>query len=632
MRRTVLCLLFLWTAMTILADERIYLFDSRIQVMTDGNMKIRETIQVRAEGNRIRRGIFREFPTDYTDRFGNRFRVRFDVISVTRDGETIPWSVKREGNGWRIYMGSMSQTLSPGVYQYELTYITDRQIGFYEDHDELYWNVTGLDWAFPIERVTVTVELPQAARDRIGPLQFYTGVYGERGRDAVSSVSQSGIVSFATTRTLKPGEGLTIVVGWPKGVVTEPTREERTRMLLQDNRNLVYGGAGLLILLFYYMVAWVMVGRDPRPGPINPLYEPPDGLSPAGMRYIREMGFDRKAMTAAILNMAVNGAIRIEEADGDYTLIRKTDDPKQLQPEERVLFNKLLKGRSAIELDRANGKRIHRALTAFQESLKRQFGKRHFILNRGWFGVGILITIASVVLMLLHSAMLPQGAFMALWLSIWSLGVAALAASVFSKWKAVAVNGLIHMPGALFLTLFSLPFFAGEAFGIFMLGQAVSYTAVAILVALIMLNVVFFILLKAPTVFGRQLMDRIAGFRLFLSVSEKDFMDFKHPVDKTPETFERYLPHALALDVETRWAERFADVVGATPTGEESSYHPSWYSGAWHTGGLTGFTSSLSGSFSNAVSSSANPPGSSSGSGGGGFSGGGGGGGGGGGF
>ncbi len=632
MIRRIVCILLLLTALQGLADERIFLFDSRIQVMTDGNMKVRESIQVRAEGNRIRRGIFREFPTDYTDRFGNRFHVRFDVVSVTRDGEPIPWSVKREGNGWRVYMGAMNQTISPGVYQFELTYITDRQIGFYEDHDELYWNVTGLDWAFPIDQVTATVELPEAAREQIGPLQVYTGAHGERGRDAVSSVSHSGIVSFSTTRTLQPGEGLTIVVGWPKGVVKEPTREERARMLLQDNRNLIYGGVGLLVLLLYYMVAWAMVGKDPRPGPINPLYEPPDGLSPAGMRYIREMGFDRKAMTAAILNMAVKGAIRIEEADGDYTLVRKTDNPTGLQPEEQVLFNKLLKGRSAIELDRANGRRINRALTAFQGSLKRQFGKRHFLLNRGWFGIGILITIASVVLMLIHSGMVPQAAFMALWLSIWTLGVGALAAGVASKWKAVATGGVVHVPGALFLSFFALPFFAGEAFGIFMLGQAISYYAVAILVALVILNVIFFILLKAPTVFGRQVMDRIAGFRLFLSVSEKEFLDFKHPVEKTPETFERYLPHALALDVETRWAERFADVVGATDAGEDSGYRPGWYAGTWHAGGLTGFTSSLSGSFSNAVSSSANPPGSSSGSGGGGFSGGGGGGGGGGGF
>lgn len=630
--RQVVFILLLIVGMQAAADERIFLFDSRIQVLTDGSTKVRESIQVRAEGDRIRRGIFREFPTDYTDRFGNRFRVRFGVISVTRDGQTIPWSVKREGNGWRVYMGDMNQTIPPGVYQFELTYLTDRQIGFYDEHDELYWNVTGLDWAFPIERVTATVELPEAAREKIGPLQVFTGAKGERGRDAVSSVSHSGIVSFSATRTFNPGEGMTIVVGWPKGVVDEPSREERARMLLADNRNLIYGGGGLLILLLYYMVAWAMVGRDPRPGPINPLYAPPDGLSPAAMRYIREMGVDRKAMTAAILNMAVKGAIRIEEDDGNYTLVRNADNPGSLHPEERVLFNKLLKGRTAIELDRANGKRIHRALQGFQGSLKRQFGKRHFLLNRGWFGVGTLITIASVVLMLLHSPMLPQGAFMALWLSIWTLGVAALVSGVASRWKAVAVSGLIHLPGALFLTFFALPFLAGEAFGIYMLGQAVSYSAVAILVALMILNVVFFILLKAPTVFGRQVMDRIAGFRLFLSVSEKDFLDFRHPVEKTPEAFEQYLPHALALDVETRWAEKFAGVVGATPTGEESGYHPSWYAGTWHAGGLTGFTSSFSGSFSNAVSSSANPPGSSSGSGGGGFSGGGGGGGGGGGF
>ena len=129
---------------------------------------------------------------------------------------------------------------------------------------------------------------------------------------------------------------MTIVVLWPKGFVHEPTGSEKAKMLFSDNLNLVAGLLGLILLLIYYMFAWVKVGRDPAAGPIAPMYEPPDGLSPAAMRYIENMGFDKKAMSAAILNLAVKGRLRIEEDDDDYTLVKTDGRHKNLSPEECV--------------------------------------------------------------------------------------------------------------------------------------------------------------------------------------------------------------------------------------------------------------------------------------------------------
>jgi uncharacterized membrane protein len=127
-------------------------------------------------------------------------------------------------------------------------------------------------------------------------------------------------------------------------------------------------------------------------------------------------------------------------------------------------------------------------------------------------------------------------------------------------------------------------------------------------------------------------MDRIAGFKQYLSVAARDRMQVLNPPDRTPELFEKYLPFALALDVEHEWSENFAEVLAAAGT-EPGNYHPRWYAGSsWHRGGASGLASSLGGSFSGAISSSSTAPGSSSGGGGGGSSGGGGGGGGGGGW
>ena len=137
-------------------------------------------------------------------------------------------------------------------------------------------------------------------------------------------------------------------------------------------------------------------------------------------------------------------------------------------------------------------------------------------------------------------------------------------------------------------------------------------------------------LLKAPTLMGRKIMDYIEGFKMYLSVTEKDPLNIRHEPNITHEVFEKFLPFAIALGVENEWGSKFEKQL--TATGQEA-YAPAWYSG-YRSGHFypARFTSSLGNSFSSAISSSSTPPGSSSGSGGGGSSGGGGGGGGGGGW
>jgi hypothetical protein len=77
----------------------------------------------------------------------------------------------------------------------------------------------------------------------------------------------------------------------------------------------------------------------------------------------------------------------------------------------------------------------------------------------------------------------------------------------------------------------------------------------------ILTNGIFFHLLKARTLKGHQVMDQIEGFKLYLSVAEKERMKILHPSEKTPELFEKYLPYCLALDVENEWSEQFANVL-----------------------------------------------------------------------
>jgi len=613
------------------ARERILDYHSEITVEQDGSMLVAEHIRVRAEGKKIKRGIYRDFPTRYKDHLKNSYRVKFDLLGVKRDGVREPYHTEARGNGIRIYAGRKDLFLPRGEYSYTITYRTNRQLGFFKEFDELYWNVTGNGWDFPIDHASARVSLPPGIPPDSIRVEGYTGLQGSKNQDYTAQVEHDATATFATTRPLNRHHGLTIVTSWPKGHVTEPSDEQRLSWLVQDNRSTVVGAGGMLLLLLYYLAAWHKVGRDPEAGVIIPLYQPSTGYSPASMRFISRMGYDNKAFSAAIINMAVKGYLEISEGhDGEFTLRKSGNRDVKLAIGEGAIASSLFgDGDTSIVLKQKNHKKIAKALKVHKRSLKGDYEKNYFITNQLYLVPGILLSIAmmaGVIMLLPDAEQSGMAIFMSVWLSIWSIGVYALTMSMIASWRGN------NRGQAVFLTLFSIPFIAGEIGGIAALVTQVSIIYTITLAAALGINILFDQWLKAPTLAGRRLLDLIDGFRLYLSVAEQDELNFKHPPEKTPELFEQYLPYAIALDVEQQWAERFTLVLNRAMA-DNSNYHPAWYHGrSWDHNNLTGFTDSVGSAMSSAVSSSSSAPGSSSGSGGGGSSGGGGGGGGGGGW
>ena len=212
------------------ADERILDYHSDIQILPDTSIEVHETIRVRSEGRSIRHGIFRDFPTTYTDRVGNPYRVGFELVDVRRDGQPEPYTQDGLSNGVRIKIGSASTVLPPGEYIYEITYRAQRELGFFDGFDELYWNVTGIGWIFPIDKASATVTLPRpVAADQLR-LAGYTGYQASHDHNVTMTRLNDTQVSFATSVPLKSSQGLTIAIGLPKGVVNNPRQlsAERT--------------------------------------------------------------------------------------------------------------------------------------------------------------------------------------------------------------------------------------------------------------------------------------------------------------------------------------------------------------------------------------------------------------------
>jgi uncharacterized membrane protein YgcG len=557
-----LCLL---AASAVFADERILDDHTNISVNPDGRMLVTETIRVRAEGRDIQRGIYRDFPTSYKDRLGNRYRVGLDVQDVQRDGSPEPFHTQELSNGTRIYIGSRNRMLNHGVHEYRLRYYTNRQLGFFTGYDELYWNVTGNGWDFPIDHASVRIELPAAVYAEDLRHDFYTGVEGAKGKDVEFRVVNERSVQFNTTRGLGPREGLTVALGWPKGIVTEPGTGRKIAWFMRDNGAAIVLLLGILAQMAWYAWAWNRYGRDPEKGVIFPRFKPPEGLTPAACSYIMNMAFGKQSFSAAVVSLGVKGYLEIHEDGDEFELhLKNRAGNGRASKGELALLDALFKDGDRQKLEQENYKVFVNAKAGLRKALKSEHLGRLFNLNSRFVIPAILMGIVAAVI----ASQFPGGP------AVWA------------------------------------PF----------------------AVLMVLINGIFLLLLRAPTPAGRQIMDEIEGFRMYLDTAEQDRLELMKSPQLTPEVFESFLPYAFALGVENSWCERFTREF-PEELKQKDGYRPAWYSGRH--GGLATLShlgSSFNSSFSSAISSASSPPGSSSGSGGGGSSGGGGGGGGGGGW
>ena len=618
-------------ASPVLAEEKIVSFLSDVTVNTDASLNVRETITVNAENSEIRHGILRDFPTIYTDRHGQRVIVGFDVLEVKRDGNAEPFGIESISNGKRIRIGNKDVFLDDGQHAYEITYRTTRQLGFFPAFDELYWNVTGNGWTFPIESARTIIRLPAGAS--ISQHSEYTGRQGETGDDANVLNASSNRYEAETTRRLEPGEGFTVAVAWQKGLVTPPSDSQKWGWWISDNA----GNFALILSLLassgFFYFAWNKVGRDPARGTIIPLFSPPQGLGPADVRFIRKYGADNRTFAAALVGLAVKKRLKIADDDKVFS-ITKLGTPPNGQPamtkSEAILYQSLSMG--TLSLQQANNVKVRSVKTALETALKQDFDGKMFLKNLKWFAMGLGL---SVICLVISALLLPaedgmMGLFAVGWSTIW-WGV--IIAVGYGSLKSLSgARGIINKLSSLIGLIFLVPFVgagvAGPVLMLFGAGSPALYMLVGTAVLLGIMNVVFFSLLRAPTVQGRELLDKIDGFRLYLTTAEEDRLNVLNPPEKTPELFERYLPYALALDCENEWNAKFAAVLAAAAAAGAAA--PLWYSGShWDAGRTGGFTDSLGSSLASSVASASTAPGSSSGSSGGGSSGGGGGGGGG---
>ena len=546
--------------------EHIISYHSDIHIQKSCQVLVIEKIKVNAQGYNIKRGIFRELPLSYQYKGGN-YHVDFELVSVKRDGVDEPFHTEWKSNGIAIYAGDKDVYLSPGVYEYEITYVVDHVLGFFDEYDELYWNVNGNGWAFSIDSISATVFYPEGAE--YVQDTAYTGAFGEAGA-AYRSYEVPGRVHFVGDRMYYAGENMTISLAWTKNHLDYPTGWDNFVYWLKTYALWVVGILGILIGLIYNLIIWNRYGRDPKPGTIIPLYYPPNGFSPAECAYLKNNGRKTKEMFGGnLISLAVKGYVDIDVDEkkgwGKSTSFTITEaegrEKKPLNDIEEYFLGKLLGRVGSVTIK------------------KGKYNSKVANANTG------------------------------------------LIARVDKKQKGIYYLRNNHLKGRQFI----FPLMTGIASGIaYWLFGGFIVVSIVVVVLQVLMNIVFAYLFEQPTKEGRQKMDEIAGFEMYMKYADKERIRLTNPPTMNFQHFEENLAYAIALGVAEEWSGQF----DPKELEDFRTHHMPYYHGA-AIASFTDFSSTLN----STISSASVPPSSSvSSSGGGGFSGGGGGGGGGGGW
>jgi len=493
-------------------------FDEQVQVQADGAIEVTEIIEAQFIGTNWH-GIYRTIPVEYTTAQDLNYTLFLEPISVT-DDDAHPLKYEQQKQGrytrFKIYVPSPDNSTRTVILRYRVL----DALRFFDDHDELYWNVTGDEWEVPIRAASAHIELPEGVTGLHG--EAFTGAFGSRAQDAEVKV-EGNAVEMHTTVTLGARQGLTAVVGWDKGLVHAPEQLTKFWYTLKSNWPFfvpIFTGFAMFWL-------WWTRGRDPERDAVTVQYEPPDKLTPAECGTLVDNDAAMRDITATLVDLAVKGYLTIEQKEDsgllafvhhkDYVFHLKKPPAEWAgaRPHEQEMLESVFDGGASTDVqlsDLQNHFYTHLPAikTAIFNALMTDgyYMHRPDVVRKGFLTAGVVIL-----------AVVMKGSKL---LGMWS-GVAPL------TW---VITGLVT--GGVIC-----------GFGWFM---------------------------TARTRSGAQTLARVLGFEDFLGRVESDRIE---RMVKTPEMFEKFLPFAMALHVEKKWVAAFAGM---------AMQPPAWYVGNYGTG------------------------------------------------
>lgn len=501
-------------------------FESKIRINSDSSILVQEEIETFFYVQK--HGIYRNIPLSYKDRYGNNFKLRFNLISVTDEsGRSLKYQLSRSGGEAKIKIGD-PDLLVTGRQVYMISYQVQRAVTYFTDHDELYWNATGTSWEVPIKNSKAEIILPKTIDESDIKTQCYTGSYGSREEDCTSS--------FSDNKAEFSGQGyLTVVFGWPKNITTKPSFINNLGWFISDNWMIFIPIIVFLSLLYI----WYKNGRDPvGRKTIVPQYEPPDKSLPAIVGVLIDEKVDIKDVSATVIDLAVQGYLKIKEEGEKGLVIKKKDysfiQLKDFKADKDISFyeKKILEGifgdKKEVRLSDLKND-FYQNLNEikgflYEDSVKAGYFAKRPDKIRGFYLIcGIVVSVLGGILI------------------------------SFFEMALVPVISILASGGIIIIFSFFMPKRTQKGVG--------SY-------------------------------EYALGFKLYLEKAEKYRLKFA----EKENLFEKYLPYAMIFGVADKWAKAFADIYKNPPSWYEG-YGPGQFNAIVFASSLNNFSESTNSTF-----------------------------------
>ncbi|MGZ3534535.1 MAG: DUF2207 domain-containing protein [Thermodesulfobacteriota bacterium] len=482
-------------------------YQSDIMISEDSSVIVKETIET--EFHQPRHGIYREIPFKYRDEFGKAVTTPARVLSVTDEsGKAWKYQVKKSGPIIHVRIGDAKRYVG-GHQTYVITYEVENAILFFDDHDELYWNITGNHWKAPIKEASATVSLTTNVKSKNLMATGFEGGYGSKEECAFETYDNSG--KFSAKRSLNMGEGLTLAFGWDKGLVSPPSSWKKFLWAINPRENWIF----LLPIFSLLFMAnrWYQKGRDPKVREsVVVMYEPPKfdnkPLIPAEVGTLVDEKLDPRDITSSIVGLAVKGYIKIEEVKHEGLIFDKTDyylrkvkgPDADVSSFERELMERVLPGGSSETRvsDLKNKFYVH--LPELKKALYGELIRKKYFLSspekvrNSYIAAGVVVIIFVVLAIVF---LIPN------------VGVKSFVAGLLT----------------------GIPVLAFAKF------------------------------MPAKTRTGASAYMDILGFEEFMKRAEKDRLERMADAN----LFSKFLPYAIALDVADNWAKAFEGIYQDPP-------------------------------------------------------------------
>src|ERR1039457_3089349 len=501
-------------------------FKDTISIAADGSALVSEKITVVFSGTW--HGIHRTIPVEYPGPNGTNYTLFLNVRSVTDDsGNKLKFDSHKSGayRDLKIYIPDAVDA----TRVVNLDYTVRNGIRFFDGYDEFYWNITGSDWPVPINHASAFVTLPETAAGGLRA-QAFTGAYGSKESAADTQGNWADVLT-ETTRKLPMRGGLTIDIYIPPGILKAPSALTKFGWFLGSNP--------ILFLPFVTLAVmgglWYSVGRDPDPGmSVAPQYEPPKGMTPAEAGTLLDDTIHPRDITSTIVDLAVRGYIKIEEKVDTFLVFHHKDYVfhllkantgwgPELAPHERVMLENIFVGGTEARLSSLKN-RFYTAIPAIRTDIMSA------LKNKGVYTLD------------------PESA------------------NGYSIVAAVAIAIL--------------------AVGVQVLGWVNLFNSIPLVIGSVLVSALIWWLVErqmtAKTVTGARMHIAVLGFQEFMNRVDADRIK-RMP----PDTFEKFLPYAIALGVEHHWAQAFDGIVKDPPSWYASpngyvGFSPLFFSSSMH--------------------------------------------------